>query len=481
MSKEFDVIVIGAGPGGYVAAIRAAQLGLKTACIDAWVDSNNKPSPGGTCLNVGCIPSKAMIESSEMYEKAHHELASHGVKVSGVQLDLQTMLARKNQVVKDLTSGVSALFMANKITFFHGVGKLLAGKNVEFTAHGVQAAEILSGKNIIIATGSTPKAWPGAEFDHKLICDSTDALEFDEVPKRLGLIGAGVIALELGSVWRRLGSEVTLLKSRPGLLPDADPDVAAEAQKQFDAQGLKFVMGAKISKVEAKAKLVHVTYAGENGKEQTEKFDKLIVAVGRTPNSDVAAAEAGLKVNDRGFIEVDDYCRTNVPGVYAIGDVVRGPMLAHKASEEGVVVAEIIAGHKALPVDLATVPSVIYTHPEIAWVGKNEAELKKAGVNYNVGTFPFNANGRARALGNTVGFVKILADAKTDRILGVHIIGPQASESVAQAKIAMEFKASAEDLAMTMFAHPTLSEAVHEAALSVDGRAIHAVQKKKRK
>jgi len=385
-------------------------------------------------------------------------------------------------VVKDLTSGVSALFMANKITFFHGRGKLLADKKVEFTPSDKKAkAETLSAKNVIIATGSTPRPWPDADFDHQLICDSTDALDFAEVPKRLGLIGAGVIALELGSVWRRLGSEVTLLKSRPGLLPDADPDVAKEAQKQFEAQGLKFVMGAKISKVETKAKQVHVTYAGADGKEQTEKFDKLIVAVGRTPNSGVMTADAGVKVNDRGFIEVDAYCRTNVAGIYAIGDVVRGPMLAHKASEEGVVVAETIAGHTALPIDLETVPSVIYTDPEIAWVGKNENELKQAGIEYNVGSFPFNANGRARALGNTVGFVKILADAKTDRILGVHIIGPQASETAAQAKIAMEFKASAEDLAMTMFAHPTLSEAVHEAALSVDGRAIHAVQKKKRK
>lgn len=479
MSKQFDVIVLGAGPGGYVAAIRCAQLGLKTACIDEWVGQDGKASPGGTCLNVGCIPSKAMIESSELYEKAQHEMADHGVQVGSVKLDLKTMLKRKDQVVKDLTSGVAALFMANKITFLHGRGKLLENKQVEVTSKGKDECETIQGKHIIIATGSTPSEFPLAPYDHKVICDSTDALDFDKVPKKLGIIGAGVIALELGSVWRRLGSDVTLLKSRPGLLPTADQQVAKEALKQFEQQGLKFVMGAKISKVTVKANKAEVTYSDDKG-EQTLKFDKLILAVGRTPCSE-AVIESSVKISDRGFIEVDEFCRTNLDGIYAIGDVVRGPMLAHKASEEGIVVAELIADETALPIDLDAVPSVIYTDPEIAWVGKNEQELAELGIAFKVGQFPFNANGRARALGNTKGFVKILADEKTDRILGVHLIGPQASEMISEAKIAMEFKASSEDLALSMFAHPTLSEALHEAALSVDGRAIHAVQAKKKR
>ncbi|MDX1810328.1 MAG: dihydrolipoyl dehydrogenase [Gammaproteobacteria bacterium] len=479
MSKEFDVVVIGAGPGGYVAAIRAAQLGLKVACIDDWVNSEDKPSPGGTCLNVGCIPSKALIESSEIYEHALHDHAAHGVKVKEVKLDLKTMLQRKDKVVSELTSGVSALFMANKITFFHGRGTLNANKNVE-VALRAGGSETLIGKSVIIATGSTPTELKTAPFDHKFIVDSTGALAFDKVPKKLGLIGAGVIALELGSVWRRLGSEVTLFKSSKGFLPVADDDVAAEALKQFEKQGLYFCMGVKITNVTVKSNKVQVEYEDENGK-QNASFDKLIVAIGRTPNSaGVVTPESGVAVNERGFVEVNDFCETNVPGIYAIGDVVRGPMLAHKGSEEGVVAAEKIAGHNPLPIDLDTVPSVIYTAPEVAWVGQTEAQAKQAGINVKTGSFPYAANGRARAIQETEGFIKVVANADTDRILGIHLIGAQASELVAQAKIAIDFGSSVEDLAMTMFAHPTLSETLHEAVLSADSRSIHAVQKKKK-
>jgi len=480
MAKEFDVIVIGAGPGGYVAAIRCAQLGLKTACIDEWVDAENKASPGGTCLNVGCIPSKALIESSELYEHTLHDHKAHGINVKEVKLDLKTMLARKDQVVKDLTSGVSALFMANKITFFHGRGKLGANKtvNVELLEGG--KTETLSGKNIILASGSSVTKLKVAPFDHENIVDSSGALAFDKVPKKLGVIGAGVIALELGSVWRRLGADVTMFKSRNNFLPTADAQVGQEALKQFTEQGLKFCMGVKITACTVKNRKVTLEYEDKQGK-QKAVFDKLVVAVGRSPNSDKVLADgAGVNLDDRGFIIVDEFCHTNVPGVYAIGDVVRGPMLAHKASEEGVVVAEKIAGHAPLAIDLETVPSVIYTAPEIAWVGKTEEEAKQSGYDIKVGSFPFNANGRARAINDTVGFVKVIANAKTDRVIGIHIIGPQASELIMQAKIAMDFGSSSEDLAMTMFAHPTLSETFHEAALSVDGRAIHAVQKKKR-
>ena len=480
MSNEFDVIVIGAGPGGYVAAIRCAQLGLKTACIDEWIDKDNKASPGGTCLNVGCIPSKALIESSELYERSLHELSDHGIAVSGVKLDIKKMLARKDKVVKELTSGVAALFAANKITFFHGRGVLAKDKTVALTQIGKKKAETLAAKNIIIATGSSPRELPAGPFDHKNIVDSTGALEFTKVPKRLGIIGAGVIALELGSVWRRLGSEVFLLKSSNSFLPEADQQIAKEALKYFTQQGVEVRMGAKISEIKSSDKQVSVSYEDEKGK-HTEAVDKLVVAVGRTPNS-ANAIDDSLKeiIDERGFVKVDEFCRTSVAGIYAIGDVVRGPMLAHKASEEGVAVAELIVGQHA-KVDLETVPSVIYTDPEVAWVGLTEEQTKKQNIPYNVGVFPFNANGRARALGNIKGLIKVIAHAETDRVLGVHIIGPQASEIVAQAKIAIEFCASSEDLAMTMFAHPTLSEAFHEAALSVEGRAIHAVQAKKKK
>ncbi|MDH5544234.1 MAG: dihydrolipoyl dehydrogenase [Gammaproteobacteria bacterium] len=477
MSQQFDVVVIGAGPGGYVAAIRSAQLGFKTACIDGWVDAANKASPGGTCLNVGCIPSKAMIESSELYERAQHEFEKHGIKLSSVKLELDKMLARKDQVVRELTQGVAALFQANKITFFHGMGQVSRDKTIRVNPVGKGDVQHISAKNIIIATGSRPREMPQAPYDHKHIVDSTGALSFDSVPKKLGIIGAGVIALELGSVWRRLGAEVFLLKSSKSFLPEADQQIAKEAKKYFDQQGVEVRMGAKIKTVEVKANKVDIKYDDEKGS-HSEKVDKLIVAIGRSPNSEeVFADDLKSLVDERGFIVVDGQCRTSINGIYAIGDVVRGPMLAHKASEEGVMVAEIIAGEHA-HVDLNTVPSVIYTDPEIAWVGKTEDECKKQNIEYRIGTFPFSGCGRARAINNTKGLIKIIAHAKTDRVLGVHIIGPQASEIIAQAKIAIEFSASSEDLAMTMFAHPTLSEAFHEAALSVHGRAIHAVQAK---
>lgn len=477
MTDKFDVIVIGAGPGGYVTAIRCAQLGLKTACVDDFTDGDGKASPGGTCLNVGCIPSKALIDSSEKFHSAQHALAEHGIQISGVMLDLAKMLARKDQVVHDLTSGVAALLQANKITFIHGRGRLLAGKTVEVSKDTKRSS--ISADHIIIATGSSPAPFKAAPFDGKTIVDSTGALEFTSVPKRLAVIGVGVIGLELGSVWNRLGSEVFMLKSSETFLPVLDQQIANEALRLFTVQGLDIRMGARITRCEVKRSKAEIEYEDAQGK-HLEKVDKVIVAIGRIPSSrNVLGDGCGVEADEKGFIQVDQHCSTSAAGIYAIGDVVRGPMLAHKASEEGMMVAELIAGQHA-EVDLATVPGVIYTHPEIAWVGKSEEELKKAGIDYSCGTFPFAANGRARAMGETEGLVKILAHAATDRILGVHIIGPQASELIAQAKIAMELGASSEDLALTMFAHPTLSEAIHEAALSAGGRAIHAVQRKKR-
>ncbi len=478
MADKFDVIVIGAGPAGYVAAIRCAQLGLKTACVDDWVGKDQRPSPGGTCLNVGCIPSKALIDSSERYAQVQHDLATHGIEIAKVKLNLKQMLARKDQVVKELTSGVGALFAAHKIAFHHGRGRLLANKVVEVT-QGKQTTT-LRAAHIIIATGSSPTPFKDAPFDGKHIVDSTGALEFTSVPKRLAIIGVGVIGLELGSVWNRLGAEVFMLKSSETFLPGVDQQIAQLALQQFTRQGLDIRMGAKITRCAVKGKQVEIDYEDGKGKHR-EKVDKVIVAIGRSPNSrGVFSDDCGVRVDARGFIEVDEQCRTAVPGVYAIGDVVRGPMLAHKGSEEGMMVAELIAGQHA-HVDLATVPGVIYTHPEVAWVGKTEEELKAQGTPYHVGTFPFAGNGRARAIGSVEGMVKILAHAQTDRILGVHIIGPQASELIAQGKIALELMASSEDLALTMFAHPTLSEALHEAALSVGQRAIHAMQGKRRK
>ena len=473
MAKSFDVVVIGGGPGGYIAAIRAAQLGLKTACIDDWSTPDGKPALGGTCTNAGCIPSKALLQSSEHYDHAAHSFAEHGIQVKGLGLDLAQMLARKEKIVAQNNDGIVFLFRKNKIEFFHGRGSLVkdGASRWEVKVAG-KAEEILTAKHVIVATGSSPRALPGAEFDNKLVLDNAGALAIPEVPKRLGVIGAGVVGLELGSVWRRLGAEVTILEALPVLLGVADEQIAKEAARAFAKQGLAIHTGVIITKVTAK-KAVIVEYTDSAGAVQSATFDKLIVAIGRVANTRGLNAEAvGLKLDERGGIEVDDECRTNLPNVWAVGDVVRGPMLAHKAEEEGVAVAERIAGRHG-HVDFNTVPWVIYTAPEIAWVGKTEQQLKAAGASFRAGPFPFMANGRARALGDTTGMVKILADAGTDRILGVHIIGPIASELIAEAVVAMEFSASAEDIALICHAHPSLSEAVKEAALAVDKRALN--------
>jgi dihydrolipoamide dehydrogenase len=465
MAQSFDVVVIGGGPGGYIAAIRAAQLGLKTACIDEWKTADGKPALGGTCTNIGCIPSKALLQSSENFEQAGHHFAEHGVKVKSVELDLAQMMKRKDQVVKASNDGVMYLFKKNKVTFFHGRGSFVKAGEVKV------GGETLSAKNVIVATGSVPRALPGAAFDEKLILSNDGALSIPEVPKRLGIVGAGVIGLEMGSVWRRLGSEVTILEALPAFLGAADEQVAKEAAKIFGKQGLKIQLGVKITGVKT-GKDVTVAYTNAQGEAQSATFDKLIVSIGRIANTEGLNAEgAGLQL-DRGFVAVDDECRTSVAGVWAIGDVVRGPMLAHKAEEEGVAVAERIAGQHP-HVDFNTIPWVIYTTPEIAWVGKTEQQLKAEGVAYKSGMFPFMANARARALGDTSGFVKVLADAKTDTILGVHIIGAYASELIAEAVVAMEFRASSEDIGMICHAHPSLSEAMKDAALAVDKRALN--------
>src|SRR6195256_774430 len=469
MPQSFDVVVIGGGPGGYIAAIRAAQLGLKTACIDDWKSTDGKPALGGTCTNIGCIPSKALLQSSENFEQAGHGFAEHGVRVKGLELDLVQMLRRKDQVVKASNDGVAYLFKKNKVAFFHGRGSFVkAGtEGCEIAVSG----EILSARNVIIATGSSPRTLSGAAFDEKLILSNDGALAIPEVPKRLGVIGAGVIGLEMGSVWRRLGAEVTILEALPVFLGAADEQIAKEAWKVFTKQGLKIELGVQITGVKVK-KDVTVEYTDAEGKTRSAVFDRLIVSIGRVANTEGLNAEAvGLKL-ERGFVAVDEHCRTNLAGVWAIGDVVRGPMLAHKAEEEGVAVAERIAGQHP-HVDFNTVPWVIYTSPEIAWVGQTEQQLKAAGRAYKAGTFPFMANGRARALGDTTGLVKMLADAKTDEILGVHMVGPYVSELIAEAVVAMEFKASSEDIARICHAHPSLSEATKEAALAVDKRTLN--------
>ena len=469
---NFDVVVIGAGPGGYVAAIRCAQLGLKVACVDEWKNSQGKPSLGGTCLNVGCIPSKALLESSENFERISHDFEAHGITAKGVQLDVAKMLARKDKIVSDFTSGIASLFKKNKVTPIQGHASLLDRKS-EVWRIAVQGGEELQAKHVIIATGSTPRVLPQAPLDGVNIVDNSGALAFNEVPKRLAIIGAGVIGLELGSVWRRLGSEVTILEAVPAFMPAADEQIAKEGLRAFIKQGLKIHFGVQIDKITQAKKELKIGWRDAQGATQELLADKLIVAVGRIPNTEgLGAKEAGLKLDAAGRIEVDEHCRSNLPNVYAVGDVVRGPMLAHKASEEGVMVAEIITG-QAGHCDLNLVPWVMYASPEIAWVGKTEQQLKKDGVAYKAGQFPFMANGRARALGETGGFVKILADATSDRILGVHIIGVMASELIQQAVLAMSFSASSEDLARTIHAHPSLSEVLHEAALAVDKRTIH--------
>ena len=473
MKKNYDVVVIGAGPAGYVAAIRCAQLGLATACVESWSDAGSAPVLGGTCLNVGCIPSKSLLESSALYETALHGLEQHGVMVPEVRLDLQKMLARKDKVVTELTSGIHALFRSNQVSLIQGRGSLLGpGRVAVEQAQQGGKTQVLEAKHVILATGSRPVEIPAAAFNGKTIVDSTGALSFDAVPKSLGIVGAGVIGLELGSVWRRLGSKVVLFEAMDEFLPAADAQIAREALKYFRQQGLEIRFGAKVLRSGSTDKQVIIEYS-ENGEKKKEAVERLVVAVGRRSNSEgLAAAEAGLELEKNGCVKVDEKCRTNLDGVYAIGDLVRGPMLAHKGSEEGLMVAELIAGHYA-EVNYRNIPSIIYTHPEIAWVGESEQALKKQGVKYRTGVFPFAASGRARASGDASGMVKVIAEAETDRVLGVHMLGPHCSELIMQAVIAQEFSASAEDLALTMFAHPTLSEAFHEASMAVDNRAIH--------
>jgi dihydrolipoamide dehydrogenase len=474
MSKSFDVVVIGGGPGGYTAAIRAAQLGLATACIDNWQRADGKPALGGTCTNVGCIPSKALLQSSENYDHVGHAFADHGIQVKDLSLDLAKMLGRKDKVVQQNNDGIVFLFKKNKVAFFLGRGSFVRGDagGWEIKVAGPQE-ETLIAKQVIIASGSNPRSLPGAEFDEQLILSNTGALTIPVVPKTLGVVGAGVIGLEMGSVWRRLGAQVTVLEALPTFLGAADEQIAKEAKRVFTRQGLAIHLGVKIGKVTVK-KNVSVEYTDAEGKAQSAEFDKLIVSIGRVPNTDGLDGEiVGLKLDPSGFVAVDAECRTNLPNVWAIGDVVRGPMLAHKAEDEAVAVAERIAGQHG-HVDFNTIPWVIYTSPEIAWVGKTEQQLKADGVAYRAGTFPFAANGRARALGDTTGLTKFLADAKTDRILGVHIIGPMASELISEAVVAMEFGACSEDIARICHAHPSLSETMKEAALAVDKRSLNS-------
>jgi dihydrolipoamide dehydrogenase len=479
MSEKFDVVVIGSGPAGYVAAIRAAQLGLKTACIEKWKNEEGKGVNGGTCLNVGCIPSKALLDSAYKYHEAKDELAIHGISTKGVDINIPSMQARKSQIVKQLTSGIAGLFKSNGVTGFYGTGKLLAGRKVEFTDNDGKVS-ILEADNVILASGSNPINIPVAPVDNNVIVNSTGALEFSAVPARLGVIGAGVIGLELGSVWNRLGSKVVVLEALDSFLAIMDQQIAKETQKILTKQGLDIRTSSRVTGSKVNGKEVTVTFLDKDGKEQQETFDKLIVCVGRRPYTEnLLSADSGVNLDERGFIFVNEFCATNAPGVWAIGDVVRGPMLAHKGSEEGVMVAERIAGQKT-QMNYDIIPNVIYTHPEVASVGKTEEQIKASGEPYNVGTFPFAASGRAMAANESQGLVKIIAHAVTDRVLGAHIVGPSAADLIQQVAIAMEFGSSAEDLGMMVFGHPTLSETIHEAALAVHGHAIHIANKKKR-
>ena len=472
----YDVIVIGSGPAGYVAAIRASQLGLKTACIEKSFDADGNSQLGGTCLNVGCIPSKALLDSSHRYSDATNHFSNHGIEVSKPKLDIAKMMERKNKIVTQLTAGVTGLFKANKVTQILGHAKIIDSTHIEVTSK--DGSQTLETKNIVIATGSSPINISVAEVNNKNIVDSTGALEFDSVPKKLGIIGAGVIGLELGSVWSRLGSEVTVLEAMDEFLPMADKRIAKDVLKEFNKQGLNINLGCKVTSALSNKKDITVTY--ENNGTTTElKVDKLIVAVGRRPNTEnLLDKNCGLSIDEKGFIPVNDFCETNVQNIWAVGDVVRGPMLAHKASEEGIMVVERIAGkHAEMEYDL--VPSVIYTHPEVAWVGQTEEDLSAAGIEFKTGSFPFAASGRALASGESTGFIKVIADKETDTILGVHAFGPSAVDIVQQGVVAMEFGASAEDLGLTIFSHPTVSEALHEAALAVNGQAIHIGNRKK--
>jgi dihydrolipoamide dehydrogenase len=475
MSQEFDVVVIGAGPGGYIAAVRAAQLGKSVACIEKWKNPAGALKLGGTCLNVGCIPSKALLASSEEFENASHHLDVHGISVGEVKVDIAKMMARKDDIVEKMTGGIEYLFKKNKITWLKGHGKFV-GKNdggVQIEVSGEGETEVVTAKNVIIATGSKARHLPNVPVDNKIVADNEGALAFDSVPKKLAVIGAGVIGLELGSVWRRLGADVTVLEALPAFLGAADEALAKEAAKVFKKQGLDIHLGVKINEVKTSKNGVTIAYADKEGNAQTLEADRLIVSVGRVPNTDNLGLESiGLKANERGFIDVDDHCRTSVPNVYAIGDVVRGPMLAHKAEDEGVLVAEVIDGQKP-HIDYNCIPWVIYTEPEIAWVGKTEQQLKAEGREIKKGQFPFSINGRALGIAKSDGFVKMIADAKTDELLGVHIISANASDLIAEAVVAMEFKAASEDIGRICHPHPSLSEVMREAALDVDKRALN--------
>ena len=465
----YDVVVIGSGPAGYVAAIRASQLGLKTLCIEELIDDSGKPSLGGTCLNVGCIPSKALLDSSHRYHEANKKLSEHGININSVKLDVAAMMKRKDAIVEKLTGGISGLFSANKVESMMGRGSVISQNLVKVTQSDGSTEEV-EAKNIVIATGSSPIEIPAAKFGKKIV-DSTGALSFDEVPKSIGIVGAGIIGLELGSVWSRLGSKVTVIEALDTFLPMTDPDISKETFKEFKDQGLDIKLSSTLTSSKELKNSVKVIYEQDKN-EVEDEFDKLIVAVGRKPNSsEILSKDLNIKI-DKGFIEVNEHCQTSIKNIWAIGDVVRGPMLAHKGSEEGIMVAERIA-EKHAEVNYDLVPSVIYSHPEIAWVGKNETELKDENIEYKIGKFPFAASGRALAVDQSTGFVKVLSDVKTDTILGVHVFGPAAAEIVQQALISMEFGASSEDIALTMFSHPTVSEAFHEAALASNNQAIH--------
>jgi dihydrolipoamide dehydrogenase len=471
MAKTFDVVVIGGGPGGYIAAIRAAQLGFNVACVDEWKNDKGGPAPGGTCTNVGCIPSKALLQSSEHFEHAGHAFADHGIGLKDLSIDVKKMLARKDTVIKQNNDGILYLFKKNKVSFFHGRASFAKATDAGYEISVNE--ETLLAKQVIVATGSNARVLPGTPFDEVNVLSNDGALRIGAIPKKLGLIGSGVIGLEMGSVWRRLGAEVTVLEALPTFLGAVDDTIAKEAHKAFVKQGLKIELGVKVGEIKNTKSSVSIAYTDAKGAAHALVVDKLIVSIGRVPNTVGLNADAvGLKLDERGAIVVDAECRTNLPGVWAVGDVVRGPMLAHKAEEEGVAVAERIAGQHG-HVNFNTVPWVIYTSPEIAWVGETEQQLKARGAAYKAGSFPFMANGRARALGDTTGMVKMLADATTDEILGVHIVGPMASELIAECVVAMEFKASSEDLARICHAHPSLSEATKEAALAVDKRTLN--------
>ncbi len=475
MGRSFDVVVIGAGPAGYVAAIRATQLGMNVACIDEWKNLDGKNAFGGTCLNAGCIPSKALLESSELYHRAEHEFSKHGINISDVTMDVAAMQKRKASIVTQLTGGIAGLFKANKVEGIAGHGKLLSGRQVEFTTTDGEV-EVVDARYVILASGSTPIELQIAPFDGERIVDSWGALEFSKVPKTFGVVGAGVIGLELGSVWNRQGSDVIILAAMDDFLIFVDKELAKDAQRHFKKQGLNIRLGAKVTSAKASAKGVKVAYEDKDGA-QTVEVEKLVVAVGRRPFTDgLFADDAGVSTDDGGFIEVDEQCRTSVKGVFAVGDCVRGPMLAHKGSEEGVMAADLIAGEIA-EVNYNVIPSVIYTAPEIAWVGKTEEEVQASGRAYKTGSFPFAASGRAKVMEQTAGMVKIVSAKDDDEILGVHIVGPMAGELISEAVLAMEFSASTEDLQRTIHAHPSLAEAVHEASLAVDNRALNYVNK----